>query len=576
MRVGVAVGGGGPRASELVFVFGPQHERLREILHRRKVFAIIGSVGHMLLRSRRLAVATAGAATAAYLSTDRNSAPARFCRTLYNASVVAHDYKRGPCATLPKGSAEQKSALAETHERGAQRLLAVCLAHGGLYIKLGQFVASMNHVLPQQYPDKLQQCQDQATPVGFDAVRQSVEAELGCTLEAAFASFDEEPIAAASLAQVHRAVTTDGQQVAVKVQYPQLPSQVVADVRTMRLLGWLVGRLFPQHEYSWLLPEFESSITAELDFRTEADNAARTRASFAHMANVHVPHTLPDLSGRRVLTMEWIDGVKITDVDALRAAGLEPVELARLISVVFSAMAFSHGFVHCDPHPGNLLARPMGPSGGVQLVVLDHGMYRQLSEPFRLAYCQLWAALLTSDRAAGQAAARSLGVPDSDYDALSLVLTFRPAGSSQPIGQRLSAEARESLKKRYGGISAGDVNAFLERLPRDMLFVFRTWSLVRSLNRRLGGTTRQRLLVIAEYAAAGAREAEASGVGGARARWRRLRMRVRVHLVDYLGSAVLLLVRWWAMLRTAATSRTIADAPTLGTTLAALPGRNLG
>ena len=188
-------------------------------------------------------------------------------------------------------------------------------------------------------------------------------------------------------------------------------------------------------------------------------------------------------------------------------------------------------------------------------------MYRQLSEPFRLAYCQLWVALLTSDHVAGKAAASALGVPESDYDALSLALTFRPAGSSQPVGQSLSAEARASLRKRYGKVSAGDVNAFLERLPRDMLFVFRTWSLVRALNRTLGGTTRQRLLIIAEYAAAGARAVdEAQRVDSARAKWRRVRMRVRVHLIEYLGGALLLLVRWWCMLRSAAASPSAAVA----------------
>ena len=167
--------------------------------------------------------------------------------------------------------------MAETHQRAADRLLHVCLLHGGLYVKLGQFIASMNYVLPQQFPTVMAACQDRASVVGFDAVRTALERELGMRVEDAFARFDEEPVASASLAQVHRAVTHDGRSVACKVQYPQLPRQIEADMRTLRLLASVVGYAFPQHEYQWLVPEFETSTRQELDFTREAANSQRTR-----------------------------------------------------------------------------------------------------------------------------------------------------------------------------------------------------------------------------------------------------------------------------------------------------------
>lgn len=500
--------------------------------------------------ARRVAAASVVVgATGTALKDDTESSIARFGRSLYHAALVGLDYKYGAAAKLPPGSEEQLRAKSATHQRAADRLLGVCLLHGGLYIKLGQFVASMNHVLPSEYPTTLAACQDRANAVPFDDIRAVVERELGRPLDEAFLEFEASPIAAASLAQVHRAVAADGRAVACKVQYPKLPTQVAADMRTMRVLATLLSRAFPEHEYTWLLPEFEQSISEELDFRHEARNAAETSANFSDDPRIHVPLVLEELSSERVLTMEFIDGVKLTDAEGLSALGLDGCELAHIVSTAFSKMIFAHGLVHCDPHAGNLLARrlPGDDKGGApssrrraQLVLLDHGMYRRLGEPFRRNYSALWTGLLTGDHASGREAALALGVPNDDYDALALVLTFRPAGSTLAIGARITKEERRKLRAKYGKLGASDVNAFLERLPRDMLFVMRTWSLVRSLNRALGGTTRQRLLVIAEHAAAG------TITGGAfRAAWARLRMRLLVRVVDYMSVAMVVALSAW-------------------------------
>eukprot|EP00966_Prymnesium_polylepis_P088648 2051481-Prymnesium_polylepis.1 len=402
------------------------------------------------------------------------------------------DYKYGPAALLSADAAERPAGMAATHERSAQRMLHVCQLHGGLYTKLGQFVASMTHILPEQYTTVLAACQDRANAVPFETARGAIETELGKPLEKLFASFEPTPIAAASLAQVHRAVTHDGERVAVKVQYPALALQMGADQRTLRALSWVVERAFPGCGYEWLLPEFEESmqqagrvaaraasdvqqphapVQQELDFTSEATNATRATRLLAPLAGaVYVPRTLSELSSGRVLTMEFVEGVKLTDTEALAARGLDRAELATLLTSTFSLMIFGGGFVHCDPHSGNLLARPAPDAADaalhgrglwfgrrrrrprVQLVVLDHGLYRELGEDFRLQYSTLWYSLLTRDHARGRAAGEALGVAPADYDHLSLLLTFRPSTSRTAIGTRLSPEERASVRKRLGQV----------------------------------------------------------------------------------------------------------------------------
>jgi len=211
--------------------------------------------------------------------------------------------------------------------------------------------------------------------------------------------------------------------------------------------------------------------------------------------------------------MERIEGVKLSDREALDRMRLSRPEIAYLLTAAFSVMIFQGGFVHCDPHPGNLLARPhpsakqRGTRPRVQLVLLDHGLYRELTSEFRHGYCELWYSLITREHTRGRAAALALGVAPSDYDYLSLLLTFRPASSRTALGSRLGKEERTRLRERLGQLSFADISSFFERMPRDMLFVMRTWAYVRSLNRDLGGTTRSRLALQAEYAARGVSEA---------------------------------------------------------------------
>jgi len=426
---------------------------------------------------------------------------------------------------IKPGTSEEEAAKTELHEKGADRLLYICQKHGGLYVKLGQYVASMDHILPKPYTEKLKVLQDRNKPMDFEDVQRAIRNNYGKDVDEVFNEFNPKAIAAASLAQVHEAVAPGGRRVAVKLQYPWLRGQVAGDVRTLGLLARLVGWAYPEYEYSWMLPDFEESIGLELDFAQEGANAARCAAMLAGDPGVHVPRVHWDLTTHQVLVMEFIDGCKANDLTQLKAWGVDPAAVARTTTRAFGDMAFFHGFIQCDPHPGNLMVRPRPPSDTAsgrghrrwwrrwraaapehQLVLLDHGMYRRLDPGFRHAYCRLWKAFVTRDEALGRDALRGLGLDPELYEALCLWFTYRPPGSRARLGARATAAERDALRAKYErGYRARpeEVNKLLEKLPRDIHFISRSNNLIRSVNRDLGGHTRDRLRVFGHCALRG-------------------------------------------------------------------------
>lgn len=432
----------------------------------------------------------------------------RFTRSAYHASAVVLDWRQN-LKGLAKDMPSYEKTRREFNQRAADRLLYVCYRHGGIYTKLGQYIATMNHVLPKEWTETLSVLHDKVAPMPAETAVDCVCRELGIdSVDEVFSSFESTPVAAASLAQVHRATLHTGETVAVKVQYPGLPRQVKGDLWTMTKLSIIMGKIFPDYEYAYLFPEFEQSITEELDFRQEARNANRTRTLFASdtgRTDVHVPIVYSKFSNKRLLVMEYVDGVKPTDIEGLRRLGMDPLKVARTISSIFSEMIFTHGFVHCDPHPGNMLITANGADGEHTVVVLDHGMYRRLTPKFRSAYCLLWKALLTRDTDLGEHAVSCLGVPHikGAYNGLSLILTYRSKSSKARTGTRMTPEERASARAKFSHVTARDVNEFLEQLPRDLLFVYRCTNIVRSINKTLGGTSRDRFCAMGEAAMKG-------------------------------------------------------------------------
>ena len=258
------------------------------------------------------------------------------------------------------------------HRRGAGRVLDAASGLGGTLIKAGQFASSRPDLLPSAYTKTLSELQDRVAPQPWPVIERAVSREIGGPLSGAFASFDPEPIAAASIAQVHRAVLADGRRVAVKVRYPGIEDLIEADLSALEGIFGAISRLEPSVRLGPILEYLRWTLPLELDLAREAEAIGKIGRALGDRRDVAVPKVVEGLNTERMLVMELAEGAKISDREALVRAGLDPKEVAETLVGVYAEQIFRRGILHADPHPGNLLVRP-GQDGPV-IVLLDHGL----------------------------------------------------------------------------------------------------------------------------------------------------------------------------------------------------------
>ncbi|XP_013590018.1 PREDICTED: uncharacterized aarF domain-containing protein kinase 1 [Brassica oleracea var. oleracea] len=423
----------------------------------------------------------------------------RSSRAIYAITVTVADYKYS-LSRLTADSDDYIQSLTEVHARSAKRILKLCESNKGFYVKAGQFVATLK-LVPKEYSLALSSLQDQAVPCNFQDIKHVLTSNLGRNLSEIFLSFDEEPIAAASIAQVHHAVLKDHQEVAVKVQYPGLKQNMKLDTMIMSFLSKSVVKIFPEYRFDWLVHEFVKSISQELDFIQEAKNSERIATNFKHNKMITVPTVFWEFTTAQVLTMQFCKGFKVDDVEALKRTNLSPGKVAKVLVEVFAEMIFVHGFIHGDPHPGNILVSPGG-KNGFSLVLLDHGNCKTLDEGFRQDFCRLWEALILLDSTKIQELGTRFGV--GQYAKFFPVLfTGRTSDSKSGLGKGMSIQERQKLKQELKLLRLEDVTTFMGSLPPDFLTVLRTDGLVRSITLKLSAPQRVRLLAYAKYAVYG-------------------------------------------------------------------------
>jgi ubiquinone biosynthesis protein len=281
---------------------------------------------------------------------------------------------------------------------------------GPTYVKMGQIVSSQSTVLPTDWTREMARLQSDVRPFSFEKVREVITDELGAPPEEVFETFDPRPLAAASIAQVHRASLSDDRVVAVKVQRPDIEMQLRADVDVLRRGGNVFERRTiwaRQVGLAGVLEEFGSNLIRELDYSAEAFNARRLARNLASIDGVHIPEVERRLSTRRVMTMEFIDGVKVSDVDQILAAGLAPEDLVERALRAAIKMLLVDGFFHADPHPGNVLVQ----LDTGRLVFLDAGMVGELSLRQRAFMINLLYVASTQDTLGLAQTLRTLSEP---------------------------------------------------------------------------------------------------------------------------------------------------------------------
>jgi ubiquinone biosynthesis protein len=349
----------------------------------------------------------------------------------------------------------------------SRRLRAAAEALGPTYIKLAQIISSGEGIFPDELVDELKKCRDRVPPEPFASVREVVEDDLGASIEEVFASFDRQPLAAASIAQVHRASLSTGEEVVVKVQRPQVAALVHEDLQVMAWLApFAVGRI-PVAALAnppALVELFAETIVEELDFRLEAENmldVARSMRSLGQEAYV-IPRPHPALVTRRVLVMERLSGFVLDDVAGMTDAGVDLHALIRTGIIGFLEGAMFHGVFHGDLHGGNLFIQPDG-----RTALLDFGITGRLDEPQRLAFLRLLASGSTNDVRGQLPALAALGaLPlDTDFEALiaELGLDHPAVDPTTMAPDELVGELQRVLKALLG---------YGARMPKElMLFV---------------------------------------------------------------------------------------------------------
>lgn len=378
-------------------------------------------------------------------------------------------------------------------QRIAQRFHVLAVDLGGLMIKVGQFMSSRLDVLPPEITKELEGLQDEVPAVPFAQMRARAEVELGMPLERAFASVDERPLAAASLGQAHRAVLSDVladetgmRAVVLKIQRPGIDRIVDVDLRALRKVGvWLskVALVRDRVDMPSLVEEFAVTSLEEIDYLHEAANSERFAADFGGEDGVAVPEVVWERTTRRVLTLQDVTAIKINDVDALRAAGIDPAEVAARFAAVMFDQLFDDGFFHADPHPGNVFVTPTGGTTAAgtpawRFTFIDFGMMGEVPPGLRRGLRRVLIAAASRDGKGLVDGIRDVGVllPSADTVQLERAMTqlFSRFGG-MGFAELQEVDPREF---RAFAIEFGDVvRALPFQLPENFLLIVRAMSL---------------------------------------------------------------------------------------------------
>ena len=361
------------------------------------------------------------------------------------------------------------------HRKFAQLFFNHALHLRGILIKVGQFISTRVDIMPVEYTDKLSELQDRVPPVPYETIALRILQDLERPVEKIFSFFPRQPIAAASLGQVHEAYLNDGRRVAVKVQYPGIDQVVEEDLKAVRFGFWFLGFHLRNVKLDVLYQEMERSLHEELDYIQEGKNAEEIRKNLAQDRRIQVPRIYWEYSTDRVLTMEYLEGEKITDFAKETINAERKQYFAELLITVYWKQILVDGFFHADPHPGNLFV-----SEG-QLIMVDFGMCKRIPKEVREGCRRIVKAFMAEDPRAIAEGFRSVGIITLDDDVNKIreiySLILREVATLSPRQFKTSprlVRVGEKVHKIFHQISS-------LQIPSDLLLVARATGLLEGL-----------------------------------------------------------------------------------------------
>ncbi|KAF2418789.1 ABC1 family protein [Tothia fuscella] len=474
-------------------------------------------------KRRRVLLATAGGGTAVLagvvaVSDDAKHiarAAQRTGRVVSTLFVCINDYRVTLKLSTTTPPDDYTALLSSCHKRCALRTLSAMQANGSIFIKLGQHLSSLNYLLPPEWCDTFIPLQDKCPVSPLASIEEMCLKDTGQPLSHFFTEFEEVPIGAASLAQVHRAVVREtGEHVAVKVQHPSLDEWAPLDLKLTHFTFATLKRFFPEYDLTWLSEEMEISLPQELNFEREGQNAIRAREYFAHIEElpVIIPRVL--WAKRRILVMEFVSGHRPDDLNFLDGEGIDRDEVSAALARIFNEMIFGREApLHCDPHGGNIAIRKKKPGYGqgkrnFDVILYDHGLYRDIPLSLRRSYAKLWLAVLEEDEGLMRKYAHEVsGIDDKYFPLFASAITGRDytvlANGGGGVAKARTSEERESIGSSLvdDGLLSQLVQ-LLGKVPRVLLLILKTNDLTRSLDENLHtrqGSART-FLILARYA----------------------------------------------------------------------------
>ncbi|XP_046388341.1 aarF domain-containing kinase 1 [Ischnura elegans] len=411
---------------------------------------------------------------------------------LYRRTIYAKEYD--------VQSAEYKELRSQVHYEAAEKLLDLCRKNKGMFVKVGQHIGALEYLLPAEYVQTMKVLHSKAPDSSLKDILKVIKQEFGKDPADIFEEFSEEPIGVASLAQVHIARLKPqegekkGELLAVKVQHPTVKFNADADLKTMEFLVKVVSWAFPDFKFMWVVDETKKNIPKELDFYLEGQNAEKARTMFASYPWLKIPKVFWNLTTSRVLTMEYVEGAgQVNDLEYIRREGIDPYLVASRLGNIYSEMIFKNGFVHSDPHPGNILVRKRKGKlmGDVELVLLDHGLYADLTDNFRATYSRLWMHILNGNPAGMRKEGVALGIAEPLYALFACMVSGRKWESINRGLEvtKFTASEKHDFQKEIPHLLP-QITDVLATVDRQMLLILKTNDLLRGIEYTLRTHTR--------------------------------------------------------------------------------------